>query len=70
MSSNDHPEPLDLARDLPTTPADVTILDRLEPVPRLTLEAYIRFSGLLGPLPAHALRARPGPAGEPFDLLA
>jgi hypothetical protein len=70
MSSTDHPEPLDLARDLPTTADDVAILDRLESVPRLTLEAYVRFSRLLGPLAAHALRARPGPAGEPFDLLA
>jgi hypothetical protein len=68
MRSSGSADPLDLARDLPTTAADVAALRRAAAARRLELEDYLRFLAGLGSPPPEALRARPGPRGEPFRL--
>jgi hypothetical protein len=60
---------LDLERDLPTTPADVAALRRLERLPRLDLEQYLRFLSSFPRPSSEELRSRGGPNGdEPFVL--
>jgi hypothetical protein len=67
--SDDSAEPLDLARGLPTTAEDIRTLRRLRHPAPASLEGYLRFLAAFEPLPAAALRARPGPArGRPFEL--
>ena len=69
MSSSDSAEALDLARDLPTSAADVAALRRVSAARRVDLEDYLRFLAGLGPVPASVLRERTGPRGEPFRLM-
>ena len=64
MSSDSAPERLDLARDLPTTPADVEA-HRRAPMPRLTFDQYLAFLSALGAPPNEALRRRRLPVGVP-----
>ncbi|HET7291006.1 MAG TPA: hypothetical protein VFM88_01150 [Vicinamibacteria bacterium] len=59
---------LDLDRDLPTTAEDVEALHRLRRLPPMTADEYLRFLASFAPPSAEALRARPGPRGEPFTL--
>ena len=67
MSSNDHSEPLDLERGLPTTERDVEALRAMRH-PRMTDAQYQRFLASLG-APDHAsLAAKRGPHGEAFTL--
>ena len=70
MSSSGRSELLDLERDLPTTPEDVAALRRARQPVRLDTAAYLRFLASLPAPPGLDLRARRGPGGEPFDLLA
>jgi hypothetical protein len=65
----DRPEPLDLERDLPTTPADVAALRRARTKNRrLDFDAYLDFLAALNPADPAALHARKGPRGAPFRL--
>jgi hypothetical protein len=68
MSSSGSADPLDLARDLPTSPADVAALRRAPATRPVELSDYLRFLAWLEPLPPGPLRERPGPRGEPFRL--
>ena len=66
MRSNARSEPLDLARDLPTTADDVEALRRVKTVRPLDLETYLRF---LSQLPSPTLREYPkdgAPAPAPL----
>jgi hypothetical protein len=67
MSSNDHSEPLDLARGLPTGPGDVAALRELS-APRMDDAAYVRMLLDLQPSDTSALKNKRGPRGEPFRL--
>jgi hypothetical protein len=70
MSSRERSEPLDLERGLPTTRADVVALRRIRGLGTLPTAAYLSALASL-PRPSwETLRARPGPRGEVFDLLA
>lgn len=74
MSSSDHSDPrgieqdLDLGRDLPTTPEDVAAQRRLRRELRLSPQQFKAFLESLGSRSYEELRARRGPAGEPFTL--
>lgn len=68
MSSSGSADRLDLARDLPTTAADVAALRRAAAPRPAPLDAYLRFLAGMEPPPLSALRGRPGPRGEPFRL--
>ncbi len=68
MSSSGSADPLDLARDLPTSADDVAALRRAAAPRRVPLNDYLRFLDSLGPVPPEALRGRPGPRGEVFRL--
>jgi hypothetical protein len=68
MTSSGSADPLDLARDLPTTAADVAALRRAATPQVMELEDYLRFLAGLEPPPVEALRRRPGPRGAPFRL--
>jgi hypothetical protein len=70
MTSSDSAEWLRLDRDLPTTAEDITVLRRLRYGPKLGFDEYLRALAALDPPPAGVLRARRGPSGAPFDLLA
>jgi hypothetical protein len=70
MSSSGSADGLDLARDLPTTAADVAALRRAAAPRRIGLEEYLRFLARLDPASPGALRGRPGPRGAPFRLPA
>jgi hypothetical protein len=61
-------EPLDLARDLPTTEEDVRVLRRLRPAGPASLDDYLAFLASFEAAPAAVLGARPGPRGRPFEL--
>lgn len=69
MSSSKPSEILDLARDLPTTAADVAALRQARRRSmRLSPAEYLSFlESLPSPTPEE-LRARRGPRGEPFEL--
>jgi len=68
LSSSDSPADFDLERDLPTTPADLTALRGLAPAPLPDFGAYLQFLGAFPPATTDALRQRPGPRGEAFEL--
>ena len=70
MSSSDSADLLDLDRDLPTTPEDIAVLDRLRYGRRLTFDQYLECLAALGVLSAAELRSRRMPGGVPFDLTA
>ena len=70
MSSSDSADALDLDRDLPTTPEDIAVLDRLRYGRRLTFEHYVECLAALAAPSAARLRSRPAPGGAPFDLIA
>jgi hypothetical protein len=65
--SSKPPEPLDLERDLPTTPEDVAALRRIRESRRTSFAQYLRFLSRLsfptakGPRKNHA-------GHEPFEL--
>lgn len=70
MSSSDSADALDLDRDLPTTPEDIAVLDRLRYGRRLTFDQYLEcLAALDAPSPGR-FRSRPAPGGPPFDLIA
>ncbi len=60
-------EPLDLERDLPTSPEDVAALAAARRIP-VSPAAYEQFLRSLGDLPYEELLHRRGPRGEPFEL--
>jgi hypothetical protein len=70
MTSEGSADPLDLARDLPTTAADTAALRRAAAAatPVADLESYLRFLAGLEPPRPEARRRRPGPRGAPFRL--
>ena len=68
MRSNVSAERLSLERGLPTTIADVAALRRVRAGRPMDTVAYLKFLSSLGPPPAGVLRARQGPAGDPFVL--
>jgi hypothetical protein len=68
MPSDERSELLDLDRGLPTTPEDVAALRRLRFHSPVTTREFFRFMAALEPPTYLALRARPGPRGEPFRL--
>jgi hypothetical protein len=67
MNSNDHSEPLDLERGLPTTRRDVVALRALR-YPRITDAQYVRFLATLATPDRATLAAKRGPHGEAFSL--
>lgn len=68
MSSRNPPDDLDLARGVPTGPADVAALRRVRERERpIGPEEYVRFLAQFAVDPER-LRSRPGPRGEPFTL--
>ena len=67
MNSNDHSEPLDLERGLPTTEQDVEALRALR-YPRMTDAQYLRFLATFAAPDRASLAARRGPQGEAFSL--
>ena len=70
MSSSDSADALNLDRDLPTTPEDIAVLDRLRYGRRLTFDQYLQCLAALDAPAAARLRSRPAPGGAPFDLIA
>jgi hypothetical protein len=70
MTSSGSADPLRLDRDVPTTPEDVEVLRRLRYGPRLAFDEYLQALAALTPPAVETLRARRGPRGLPFDLLA
>ena len=70
MSSRERSEPLDLERGLPTTAEDVAALRRIRSLGTLDGAAYLRALASLPQPSWDVLRARPGPRGEAFDLIA
>lgn len=69
MTSSALADVLRLDRDLPTTDEDIAVLRRLRGGPVLGFEEYLAALAALPALSTEQLRSRPGPAGEPFDLL-
>ncbi len=67
MSSNDHSEPLDLERGLPTNERDVEALRALR-YPRMTDAQYVRFLATLTAPDRATLAAKRGPHGAAFSL--
>jgi len=65
--SSKHPEPLDLEKDLPTTPADVAALKRIRERQRLGFADYLEFLSRLE-LPDHGVRRKTHEGYEPFEL--
>ncbi len=65
--SSKHPEPLDLERDLPTTPEDVAALKRIRERQRLGFADYLEFLSRLE-LPTHGVRRKTHKGYEPFEL--
>jgi len=67
LRPSSRPTPLDLERDLPTTPEDVAALRRLRdlPVSPAEYEELLRACGDASP---EELARRQGPRGEPFEL--
>lgn len=69
MSSAEHPDWLDLERDLPTTAEDVAALRRLRRHAPMDLDAYFRFLRSFPAATVEELAGRKGPRGlEPFAL--
>jgi hypothetical protein len=68
MRSSDSSEPLDLERGLPVSPEDVAAQHRLRAPSASSLEEYLAWLTSLPPPTHEALKARPGPRGEPFVL--
>jgi hypothetical protein len=64
------PEFLSLDRDLPTTSDDVAVLARVRATGPTGLASYLQFLAGFPPPPPAALRARRGPGGAPFELVA
>lgn len=60
-------DPLDLERDLPTTPEDVAALKRIRERPRLEFADYLEFLSRLE-LPTHGVRRKTHEGYEPFEL--
>ena len=60
---------LDLDRDLPTTPEDIAVLDRLRYGRRLTFDQYVECLAALDARSPAELRSRPTPGGAPFELI-
>ena len=68
MRSERPSDPVDFARDLPTTSDDVATL-RVLRARFTTIEDYLRFLADLGPAAPDRLRLRSGPSGDaPFRL--
>jgi len=65
MKSKEPSPALDLERGLPTGPKDVAALRK--PAAVMSPAEYLEFLSQFTVSPA-ALRARPGPRGEPFTL--
>ncbi len=65
--SSKHLEPLDLEKDLPTTPEDVVALKRIRERQRLGFADYLEFLSRLE-LPTHGLRRKTHEGYEPFEL--
>ena len=65
--SSKHPEPLDLDKDLPTTPEDVAALKRIRERQRLGFADYLEFLSQLE-LPTHGVRRKMHEGYEPFEL--
>ena len=69
-SSNGPFEPLNLERDLPTTPDDVAAERRLRVPSPLTFEGYLRFLAGFACPSRDELRIERGPRGDtPFQLI-
>jgi hypothetical protein len=69
MSSTEHPEWLDLERDLPTTAEDIAALRLLRRHPTMDLDSYFRFLRSFPAATVEELGRRKGPrGGEPFAL--
>jgi hypothetical protein len=69
MRSTEHPEWLDLERDLPTTAEDIAALRSLRRHPPVDLDAYFRFLRSFPAATVEELARRRGPRGaEPFAL--
>ncbi len=65
--SSKYSEPLDLDRDLPTTPEDVAALKRIREHQRLGFADYLEFLSRLE-LPDHGVRRKTHEGYEPFEL--
>ena len=65
---SDRSDRIDLDAGLPTTSADTAFLKSLRKPRAIPTKDYLRFISLLDPPSVGALRARPGPRGEPFRL--
>ncbi len=65
--SSKQPEPLDLDKDLPTTPEDVAALKRIRERQRLGFADYLEFLSRLQ-LPTHGVRRKTHEGYEPFEL--
>jgi hypothetical protein len=68
MRSSAFSEPLDLERGHPVSSEDVAALRRLRARPASGLDEYLSWLSSLPPPTLEALKARPGPRGEPFVL--
>jgi hypothetical protein len=62
-------EPLNLERDLPTTPEDVAAQRRLRAPRPLGFEEYLRFLASFESPSRDELRRKRGPRGAPFELI-
>ena len=65
--SSKHSEPLELERDLPTTPEDVAALKRIREHQQLGFADYLEFLSRLE-LPTHGVRRKTHEGFEPFEL--
>lgn len=65
--SSKRSEPLELERDLPTTPEDVAALKRIRESRRLGFADYLEFLSRLD-LPTHGVRRKTHEGYEPFEL--
>jgi hypothetical protein len=63
--SSKRSEPLDLERDIPTTPEDVAALRRIKESRRVSFAEYLRFLSRLAPPP---VRRKTHQGYEPFEL--
>jgi len=70
MNSEDSCERLDLESHHPTSPGDSAVQRRLRDQAEVSLAAYLEFLAQF-PSPSSAqLRAKKGPRGTPFSLIA
>lgn len=70
MGSDDPKRPLNLDKDMPTTPRDVEAQRKLRLATPVNLEGYLRFLARFEPPSYERLRAKHGPRGDkPFELL-